>query len=506
MAPKAIKQWGEILPSLKPAFQAALSATNEDEILAALGQEMKSEFAQFKANHTFTDPELGLYRAFSSWFKSSVESAFKYIEKNAGLTKNAFIVKQFVPKIGNQGNVVKALQRFILQNTGKQASALDIETAAKLRAKSPEKYKEYLELRKQYTKVWKDAMSAYVRSSGKPYVPFQNLEKFLSSKGIKHGMPSGFTGLVDDQGRWYTSEGELINGVPSAVMFPKVQMNTGEGPWIFKAIRAEGGSGGYFYTVEFVRNNAREKFSKVADITGKMPQIRKKWLALLRKFSLDDPKTVAALELELLYEFSARIGSLGNSAGGQATQGISTLQVKNVYPQNNGDIVLRYLGKDGVKTKHVLMHSNVLHRLMITGIEQLAANKTAKDYLFTVRKGNRVTRIPGAFVNKLFQSLGAKNITVHKIRTYHGTLLFNELAEKYTGKTMNEAKAKEIFNKIAEAVGKKLNHVRRGAGGERITGATALASYVDPAVQVAYFSALGHRPPPPVLKRAGLHE
>ncbi len=506
-APKAIKKWGEQLPSLKAAFQAALKAEGEDEVLATLGEEMRTSFGEFKANHTFTDEELDLYKAFARWFKSSVESAFKYIEKHAGLTHNEFIAKQFMPKVASQQPIIKALQAFNKKHVGKPLTSLDIETAAKLRAKSPEIYKEYLELRRQYSQSWKNALTTFVRSSGKPMVPFQALEKFFKSKNIEHGLPTGFTGLIDDQGRWYTKEGKLINGVPSAVMFPTVKMNdTGRGPWVFKPYKEDGTAGNYFYTVEDVRKNAREKFTKVADITGKMPAIRKKWLSLLRNFSINDPKTVAALELELLYEFSARIGSMGNSAGGQATQGISTLQVKNVYPQGNGNLVLRYLGKDGVKTKHVLMKNNVIHRQMIKGLELLCANKTAKDYIFTYKSGSRDIRVPGSMVNKLFQALGAENITVHKIRTFHGTVLFKELSEKYLSQEMNEAKAKQVFNAIAEAVGKKLNHVRRGSGGDRVTGSTALASYIDPGAQIRFWTALGHRPPKAVLKRAGINE
>jgi hypothetical protein len=52
-----------------------------------------------------------------------------------------------------------------------------------------------------------------------------------------------------------------------------------------------------------------------------------------------------------------------------------------------------------------------------------------------------------------------------------------------------------IYKKMGEAVGKALNHVRRGANGSRVTGVTALANYIDPEVQIAFFTQLGFRPP-----------
>jgi len=93
--------------------------------------------------------------------------------------------------------------------------------------------------------------------------------------------------------------------------------------------------------------------------------------------------------------------------------------------------------------------------------------------------------------------MGAEGVTVHKIRTFRGTHLFNELMEKTLEKPpKDERKALEIFMKMGEQVGKLLNHVRTlSSGGTKVTGTTALVNYIDPAAQIHFFRTLGFRIP-----------
>jgi len=132
-------------------------------------------------------------------------------------------------------------------------------------------------------------------------------------------------------------------------------------------------------------------------------------------------------------------------------------------------------------------------------IIQMLQGKTAKDPLFTyVKPTGRPIRVTGTQVNALFKSMGAPNgTTVHKLRTAKGTHVFQQLMQEVFEKKppKDEKAAMVVFQKMAEAVGKILNHVRNGASGTKVTGTTALNAYIDPAAQLMYWQTLGFRIP-----------
>jgi hypothetical protein len=224
--------------------------------------------------------------------------------------------------------------------------------------------------------------------------------------------------------------------------------------------------------------------------------MQRKWFQQVKRFRPDNVSCVAAVILELLFEFSARIGSVGNSAGGKSTFGIATLLVKHMMVDAAGNVVLRYRGKDAVPAAHKLMKADPVQKYVIAALMQLMHGKQPNDRLMTVVKGNRLLLVGGGAVNTYFKSLGAGDVTVHKLRTYRGTTMFGQLMEKALEKPIkDEAKAMAIYKKMGELVGKQLNHVRRGANGTKVTGVTALSNYIDPAIQIAFFTQLGFRPP-----------
>jgi DNA topoisomerase IB len=327
-------------------------------------------------------------------------------------------------------------------------------------------------------------------------------------------LPIGFTGSVDDLGRFYTNDGKIIEGVPSAVNFPAVEMNpnygkTGGGDCVFMAKRPDGTPGPYFYTSDFKKGQSAAKFAKVEGLTKKIESIRKRWLAHVKNFDPVTPESVACTILEILYAFSARVGSVGNAAGGTSTYGVSTLLVKHATITPDGNITLRYKGKDGVPTTHKITHTTQEGKWLIHNLNELMADKGPKDRIFTIRKGNRQLPVTAAIVNQEFRKCGApEGVTVHKLRTVKGTAVFSELMAQALAegkkRPKDERAALELFKKMAEAVGKALNHVRNTAGGAKVTGATAIQAYIDPQVQIAFFEACGFRVPKFLEKHAGV--
>jgi hypothetical protein len=222
-----------------------------------------------------------------------------------------------------------------------------------------------------------------------------------------------------------------------------------------------------------------------------IPQIRKKWLAKVNAFDMDDKLSVAAVVLEILYSFAARIGSApGRGAG--------TLVAKQARI-NEGGISLIYLGKDSIPTKHVLKETDPVHSKIIDALTEMLDGKKGNDFIFTYTIKGKHRRCTPADVNAAFRTFGAPaELTVHKLRTVRGTSLFMQLMEKDALKKppKDDKEALLRYKRMTEEVGKILNH-KRGVGGsnEKVTGTTAAQSYIDAAAQLDLFERWGLRPP-----------
>lgn len=378
--------------------------------------------------------------------------------------------------------------------------------------KGTDEMKEYNRLQRRYGQVWKDWLGWMIADYTDGYVEYKALLNALKRDKIDHRLPTGFIGWIDRDGKWYTDNlGKgAIDGVPSGHTFPKVEMNDKydpeTSPWVFRALREDGTVGSYFYTKNFKRQQRKSKFETVADLIDKIDAIRLSWILNMKVFREHDPIWVASVILELLYQFSARIGSVGNGTEeGLKTFGISTLRVKHV--KVNGTAIFRYYGKDGVKTKHILSPATITDKYAIDAIRVLMMNKGPSDYLFTyTTKGGKRKPVRASVVNDVFRDLGAGDATVHKLRTYHATVLARDLIAEFKTKRKTFRNAKDChlaLVKIAEKVGKKLNHVRRTKEGTKVTGATALANYIDVSLQKEFFDHYNVEYPKSLLRMIG---
>lgn len=503
LAKEVLPVWGPAVPGLRDALVDILKGKNKEDAFQRLGLMLKQLVPQGKGDREVPAQELELLHAIGSYFRTGNENMAAKLVKFASLSKNPFVVQRLAPKVGDQQSTKEQLEHLLKELVGRSDTAMTPEEAARVRDVNPEKYKVYLGLRKEFNQSWKDALAAYIRKSGKHVVPFKEVNEYLRLNGIDHMLPVGFTGLVDDMGRFYTNKGKMIEGVPSAVNFPAVDMNPnygkpGGGDWVFMAKRPDGSAGPYFYTSEFKKARSSAKFAKVGELAKKIGSMRQKWMAQVKNFDPDNVNSVAATILEILYEFSARVGSVGNAAGGSATFGVSTLLVKHATITPDGSITLRYKGKDGVPTTHKITKATAEGRFLLSNLNDLMVDKDPKERLFTVRKGNRVVPVSPAQVNQLFKACGApQDTTVHKLRTLKGSTLFKAAMDEQfeKKKPKDERQAMALFKALAEKVGKALNHVRNGAGGSKVTGATALQAYIDPMVQLEYWNTLGFRVP-----------
>lgn len=327
------KKWANFLPDLPVAVQSAISGNGKIEALVSLGTEIKERFQDIRAQEEFTTQELKLLQNIGSYLRTDSPNALATVERFAGVTESPWIARKMKPEVGSQDSAGTQLRKLVKKMVGRDGTFLTLEEAKLASATYPEVYREYLMYSREFNKVWKNALVEFVRQSGQRLVPYADLLAYLDGNGIIYRLPHGFTGLVDDQGRFYTRDGELINGVPSATTSPEVKMNPKygpESPWVFQALKSNGAAPTYFYTEAFSKAQARQKFAAVKAVEDKLPKARARWFQNVKNFDPTDTTSVASVILELLWQFAARIGSPNNP-----TFGISTLQMKHIHPRPN---------------------------------------------------------------------------------------------------------------------------------------------------------------------------
>lgn len=460
----------------------------------------------------FAPPVLKLSNRFSGYFRTGSEVGARAITKaSSSSVFPSWVRTAFQARSIDQSQVSDSIKEFVREVTGKPGNGLTVDQAAKLKAKDKEKYRQYLKLRKEFQLSWKNAASNYVRENGNPLVDMEDLLAYLDGEGLEYSIPSGFTGKVDADLNWYDSNGDLIGGTPTAHMFPQVRMNPNRKPgeYVFTALPANKSSKEkYFYLVKEIRERREKKFKAVQDVVPYIQHARKVWLKGISHFDLDDDKTVAAVAIELSYQFASRIGTEGNQTKGQRTYGLSTSLVKHLKFQTNG-FTLTYPGKDGVITSHRFVATDADGRRVLNAVKELVDGKEPNDPIFTVGTGDDRKPLRPAVVNMVFRTIiGTKDLSIHKLRTLRGTVIFQENVDKFLksnkGAQLSEKEAMAQLKKMAIEVGKQLNHVRTSADGEtKVTPDTALKSYIDPSVQIKFFEEVGLPLPNYLLRMKG---
>jgi integrase len=478
----------------------------EEGALSAIGKQLR---ATLKTSDIHRDPKvphstLDLVGACATYFINESPRALSKVMKLAVDLHEPTINSAFVVTPQDQKSFVKPLQKIVKAATGKDGQVLTAEQQKVLKAKFPNLHKEYLQLRKQFNESWRNAMRQYIVDSGKKALPFKTVVGFLEGQGLKHTLPKGFEGLVDANGKLYTTAGRLIKTVPgpgfSVAMNPEYDAKA-DNQYVFTTINdATGQRSQHVYTVNYSKAKTEEKFAKVRALGQVVDKIHKKWIPFMRK-SDQSPQCVASTMLDVIMHFSARIGSMANATGGQATQGLSTLTVRNLKVKGAG-VILDYKGKDAVRQIHVLDGSTAESKLLVKNLKMFAQGKDPADFLFTFDWNGKQARMTGNMVNKWFAKLGApEGVTVHKLRHTRGTQIFEDALKAHEDQIFNakkpltQAQADAWFKKLATEVGTQLGHVRGVGKAQKVTPSTAIANYIDPTAMVGFYVRLGLRPP-----------
>lgn len=466
------------------------------ERLKYLSDELKDAYVQLRTDNDISNDQLNYLKDLIVYFRSGSERALKSIEQNVGkILKDPQLNSLFIYDVPlNQGSAVSKLKRLVKNFSGQDDVKLSVKDVKKLKEKDPEKHKEYLALRKELNDIAKKAIANIVRSSGKPLINVDVLLKKLKEKNIEvHPIPSGFKGLVDDKGQFYTEAGKFIGSPPPGT----VEMNPNYDPKLDNAYVFRSNGGGLFnsyqrYYTEKHKSVARgQKFEKVQQAASNIDQVRKKWQSNIINWKGDD-KSVASLELELAFKYGDRIGSGNGMTDGSPTYGLSTIMGQHVTVRPNS-ITIKYRGKKGKEQKHIIKNTgSKIDKLVFKYLMELSANKKKNEPIFTNINGKHV----GApIVNGYLKSFGSK-VTVHKARHIKANQLFNEELIKYNKKNPTEKDLEKYVKDVADHVGKVLGHQTVNSKGETVTNKmTSLNNYVNPDTLRMFWDKFGLRYP-----------
>lgn len=495
----------ESLIDIAASIKARVDLDEEDLVNLGTALSKAARTALQAEVKTVSQEDLKMLRGFAAVFKSQNENALKYLERNASLYGNGEIISSFVKDkaaLPSQPELQSRLTKLVKQLVGKNEPVIQPSEVERIKAEEPELYKEYVRLRREFNGAWKAYIANMVRSSGHKYLPYDKVVQALAKDNIINRLPHGFVGMIDDLCHLYTTEGKEINGFPGSdvIMNPEYDPKL-DNSYVYRMTKAESssGMGAYAYTKAFTKKQTEMKHDNVRQSLTKIDSVRKKWLGLL-KAKPDTQLGVVATILELLYKFSARIGSVGNQTEGKSTYGISTLLRKHITVAGNG-LIIKYPGKAAgkggaaiVPTVHKLMPTDAVAKLLIRNInEYLVGKENKEDRVFTFEDNGKVKPVTGNMVNLWFRSaMGSSHAHVHMLRHTIANRMFEELLDQTKFKAnASQSEMEAAFKTMVTKIGAALGH----RAGVKVTPMTAISNYISPDLMLTFFQTRGYRVP-----------
>lgn len=484
-----------------------LNGKFDEDQAQALGHALKEKIKEFEKDTSITQEQFKLLKDIQLNLRTASEGAWNRIHNDVTVLNNPKLSASFTlegdspkdidPKFSPQKNADK--MKTIAATVGASGAFLDEDQQKELRESNPKKYSEYCALVKPITALLKKTIFNFVRASGKPLVLIDELKKHLDKKGIPNNIVTGLIGgYIDEKGKCYTAQKRMLDKVPYGVvvMNPKYDP-VADDVFVCKAItkmRKE------FRTITMNQANKKKKFSGVGEFMQKETEVRDAWrkdLMAANAEKRDLKKQILATVIELIYQTYSRIGGVKNATKGEPTYGMSTLQVQHLKLTDN-EISYNYTGKKGAEqTAHVKTNTPInkkIHKILT----KLIKGKGPTDLVFTYNG----KKILGEAVNTYLKTCGSP-ITIHKFRNVAGTTKAKEILKNSPFKKSSNPKQGEVekwFKGEAVKIGELLMH----RNGEKFTGSTSIASYIDPQVITDYFESIGLRKPSFLKEQKGV--
>lgn len=443
-------------------------------------------------------------------FGSGSEPAFRRLDTKLSLLSEPALLKHGSEKdkptiTPSAKTKVKRLEEIVKKMTGKPGWFLPIgPTGEALRKKNPKDAEAYAALSKELRELYKSHLRSLVRGSGSVTLDVKVVRDKLNGLGMWHPIPDAFVGKIDDQGKYYTSDDELLAATPQG----EVVMNK---KWPNATIYCQSKLPGAatwtkIQTVGHKKKAKSEVFDTVRSVIPDIDNLRRKWLKDLKDTRMSDEKVYATLT-ELAYLTAPRVGSGTGKTGGKTTYGISTVLVSMVKFAGN-KMTISYLGKSGQKQTHVIEGTTDAKKILVKNVQELVGDKGPKDQVFTLPNGSPVK---GTKINGYLHHIGfPSEFTFHKFRKVRGTRLMQESSNEVLMDLAKKVKAgkktiKDLEEGIIDAltdVGEVLGHFTkdRKTGKAKTQWTTALTAYVDPKILADLYRAAGHPPSSQIAK------
>lgn len=469
-----------------------------DDYFYDLAEAVRAVANSIKSDMTLTKGDVDFIKDSQLYLRTGSEPASNRIVTKVGSVASARVASLFVNDVEStakdQQSLLKQVHSITKRLVGEELDVLPLDKAQVARAQHPELYKKYLAIRRDINTHTKQAISTICRTNGGP-MDVKDLRDALTKRGILNSIPTGFVGKMDESG-YYTVFGEKIEGAPVGDVAMNPAYTKGSTKYVFKTRAPGAKTWQTIYTKDAKGTSTEQKYAKTAEAIAQLEKARELWRRDLMGNDYDYGKPMGAL-VEMLYLTQARIGTEGNEAEGGSTYGLTTLLGEHYIFKGN-KVFLKYRGKKGARQEHVIDAStDKWSKELVSYLADIWDDADNDEQMFGYSARE---------VNAYIKTRLKLNITAHKFRTIRGTLLMEELleaAKKKLGENPTEKAILVEFNKAAEEVGAVLGHSNKTPdGGSKITGSTAIKSYISPAVMLEYFAHYGVRPPVAVERLA----
>jgi DNA topoisomerase I len=227
----------------------------------------------------------------------------------------------------------------------------------------------------------------------------------------------------------------------------------------------------YLYHQTWQEERNEEKFDRVLEMSGALPDMRRRVAADLRRRGFDRDR-VLAVALHLLDLGYFRAGS-EQYAEENNSYGIATLQRDHVTLHKQA-VEFDYPAKSGVRRTLLIEDPDV-----VRSVRSLLRARGHGERLLVCCNGSDWIDLHADDLNARFKELVGDEYTVKDLRTWHGTVLAAAAfidADPPVNKTVIKRVESAVMKEVAEELGN--------------TPAVARSSYVDPRVVEGYESGL----------------
>lgn len=441
----------------------------------------------FKRELDLSREDLSFLNDMRLYFVRKSDAAASRIMKRVSMFNdpqlNALFVHEDSEDMSSELNRLKAL---VKKHSGSTGTVMPTEILERWQAHNKAKgtklkdHETYLELKRVLRNSYKKRLLTLIRSSGEPYLPLRDVIKILNEEGVVHALPSGFIGLIDDHGRFYTTAGKQLLQAPVGEVLMNPEYNPKlDNTYVCKYLPPFAQDYSTAYTVDFRKAKKRKKFDVVSATIPLIPKLSKKWRS---KMGTETKENILADILEFVYQTSSRISSKNARTAGERTFGATQLMKKHLSFGKTG-VTISYKGKSAGDQKHKIKANTVIGKNLISIMGQLVEDRSASMHVFS-RDGK--TTYTSAVLNSFMRELGfPEGFTIHKLRTIRGSILAIDALEKLKiPKDVKESTLNKMVEQALLIVGKELGHMNGGS----YTATTAIQNYINPEILQAFYA------------------